>query len=212
MNDAPQYSEAWVKIRLGRCTASRVADAMAKTKTGWGASRENYAWELAWERLTGEPEEGTYQSAAMLQGIEREPEARRLYSFKYDADVQECGFVPHPQIVMAGASPDGLIGDDGLLEIKCPQPKAHGNALRFGTIDGRYIQQMQWQMACTGRRWVDFVSYSRRPPESMRLWCKRIPRDDAMIRELETGVRAFLAEVEEILNDLRKRYPIAEAA
>lgn len=211
MIDAPQGSDAWIKIRLGRCTASRIADALAKTKTGWGASRANYRAELVVERLTGVPAEH-YQSATMAYGAELEPEARAAYSFQYDVDVEECGFCPHSVIVMAGGSPDGLIGDNGLIEIKCPNPATHIETLRTGTIDGRYLQQIQFQLACTDRAWCDFVSYDRRLPAHMRLYVKRIMRDDTMIKELEKGVRIFLAEVEEVLEDLRKRYPLREAA
>lgn len=200
-----QGSEEWLKERCGRVTASRIADLMAKTKTGWGASRANYASQLICERLTGcvQP---SYTNAAMIHGTETEPEARRAYEFFIDRDVQQVGFVPHPSIEMAGASPDGLIGDGGLLELKCPNTATHIETLLLGQIPDKYIKQMQFQMACTGRQWCDFASYDNRLPERMRLYVQRIKRDEALIAEIEGEVRKFLAEIDETVAQLRARY------
>lgn len=206
-----QGSPEWFAARLGKCTASRIADVVAKTKTGWGASRKNYAAQLVAERLTGEPMQ-TYSNAAMQYGIECEPEARAAYSFQCDVDVIECSFFEHPLIKMAGASPDGLVGTAGLVEIKCPNTATHIETLLSKTVDGDYVKQMQFQMACTGRQWVDFVSYDRRLPESMRLFIKRIHRDDAMIEELDAAVREFLREIEMTERQLRELYPMQAAA
>ena len=205
-----QGTEEWMKARLGRCTASRIADMMAKTRTGWGTSRKNYAAELVIERLTGEPAP-KYQNSAMLYGIECEPEARSAYAFMRDIEVEEVGFVPHPSIAMAGASPDGYVGADGLIEIKCPNTAQHLDTLLRETIDGDYIYQMQFQMACTQRKWCDFVSYDRRLP-GLELWIKRVPRNDRLIAELEVEVKSFLAEIDATIDALRKRYPMLEAA
>jgi putative phage-type endonuclease len=190
-----QGSEAWKAQRLGKATASRMADICAQTKTGWGASRANYAAQLIVERLTGTVAE-SYTNAAMEWGTACEPEARAVYSFSTDATVTETGFVPHPDIEMSGASPDGLVGNDGLIEIKCPQSATQIETLLSGAVPQKYILQMQWQMACTGRKWCDFVSYDPRMPENLRLFVKRVERDDAAIRDLENKVRGFLAEVD----------------
>jgi putative phage-type endonuclease len=207
-----QGTQEWMRERLGKATASRISDLMAKTRTGWGASRKNYAAELVVERMTGEPAP-RYQNGAMAYGLECEPEARAAYAFVMNVDVAEAGFVPHPTIDMAGASPDGLINDDGLVEIKCPNTATHlDTLLRPQAIDGDYLLQMQFQLACTGRQWCDFVSYDKRLPEPMRLSIARIPRDDKLIAEIEAAVRAFLAEVDAICKALRERYPIVEAA
>lgn len=196
-----QGSPEWFAERLGRVGASRVADIVARTKSGYSTSRENYAVELALERLTGRRAE-SYQNAAMQWGTETEPMARAAYEATTGVIVTECGSIPHPRIEMAGASPDGLIGDDGLLEIKCPNSATHINTLRSRKPEGKYITQMQWQMACTARSWVDFVSYDPRMPEGLELFVTQIDRDAAMIEDLEREVIKFLAEVDALVAEL----------
>lgn len=203
--DLVQGSDAWLQARLGKVTASRIADLAARTKTGWGASRANYMAQLIAERLTGVPGE-TYTNAAMQWGIEKEPEARAAYEFRFDKSVIEVGFVPHRIIEMSGASPDGLVGDNGLVEIKCPNTATHIDTLLGGSVPSKYDLQMQWQMACTDRSWVDFVSYDPRMPESMRLFVYRVKRDQAKIIELEATVSVFLDEVSSKVEALSKRY------
>jgi putative phage-type endonuclease len=200
-----QGTDAWHAMRRGKVTASRVADLMAKTKSGPAASRGNYMAELLCERLTGESQP-FFMNDAMRWGTEKEPEARSAYSFHTDNDVTEIAFVDHPTIKMAGASPDGLIGTDGLLEIKCPLTATHLDTLATGKPKGSYVTQMQWQMACTGRQWCDFASYDPRLPEAMRLFVTRIPRDPALIAEMEAEVSAFLAELDAKVSDLTSRY------
>ena len=211
MDQIIQGSPEWFAARVGRVTASRVADVIARTKTGWGASRANYMAELIAERLTGETA-ASFTNAAMQWGTEKEPDARAAYEFRADKDVTEIGFVPHPTITMAGASPDGLVGDDGQIEIKCPNTATHIDTLIDRDIAGKYVTQMQWQMACTGRAWCDFVSYDPRLPESMRVWVQRVPRDDVMIAALEKDVIAFLAEVDAKVAQLVSLYERREAA
>ena len=201
-----QRSEQWFAARVGRVTASRVADLMARTKTGWGASRANYMAELIAERLTGQPAE-RFVNAAMAHGTATEPEARNYYAFMTDNAVEEVGFVEHPAIAMTGASPDGLIGDDGLIEIKCPNTASHIDTLLGQAVPGKYITQMQWQMACTGRAWCDFASFDPRLPEPMRMFVRRIERDDKLIMELETEVARFLAELDANVTALTTLYP-----
>lgn len=196
-----QRSDEWFRARCGKVTASRIADLMATTKTGWGASRANYMAQLIAERLTGVPAEG-YSNAAMQWGTETEPQAIDAYQFHMNAEVSPVGFVLHPEILDCGASPDGLVGPDGLVEIKCPNTATHLDTLIKQNIPAKYIKQMQWQMVCTGRQWCDFASFDPRLPEHLRLWVKRVPRDDAMIEDMETHVRDFLSEMQEMMAKL----------
>jgi putative phage-type endonuclease len=190
-----QGSDEWVRARLGKATASRIADAVAKIKTGWGKSRDDYLNELVFERINGVPVP-QYQSADMLNGTMREPEARAAYIFECNIDVVEVGFLPHPAIPMAGCSPDGLVGDDGLIEIKCPKWSTHQETLLYREIPDRYMKQMQFQLAVTGRAWCDYISYSPQWREDLRLKIIRVPRDDKMITYLEAEVSVFLHEVD----------------
>jgi len=208
-----QGSEAWVKARLGKVTASRIADVMARTKTGWGASRANYAAELIAERLTGEPAEH-YVSAAMQWGKDTEAEARAAFEFYTNSDVELVGFIPHPSIAMAGASPDGLVGSNGLVEFKCPHTSTHIDSLLDGAWSNKYYLQTQWQMACTGRQWCALCSYDPRMPAAMRLLVDRVERCPDMISDLEKAVFAFLVELDDKLARLTTRYgaPGAQAA
>lgn len=209
-----QGSDEWKMLRLGKVTASRVADVVAKTKTGWGASRANYMAQLIAERLTGTPAE-SYSNAAMQHGTDTEAEARAAYEFYQGVGVRKICFVPHPVIEQAGCSPDGLIGDEGLVELKCPNTSTHiSTLLGDGAIDSKYLCQMQWQMACCGtsRQWCDFVSYDPRMPENMRLFIQRVHRDDKRIAELEREVAGFLLEMKGKLAALTDRYGLQDAA
>ena len=203
-----QGSPEWIAARLGKVTASRIADVCARTKTGWGASRANYMAELVAERLTGKPAD-RYTNDAMQWGVATEAEARTAYEFVHDCEVELCGFIEHPTIPMSGASPDGLVDDDGLVEIKCPNTATHLDTLLLKAIPGKYILQMQWQMACTGRKWADFVSYDPRLPEPMRLFVERISYVDKLT--LETDVRQFLSELDTKIDALDKIYSFKAA-
>jgi putative phage-type endonuclease len=190
-----QGTEEWFTIRIGKVTASRVADVIAKTKTGYSATRDNYMAQLVCERLTGQKGE-SFSNAAMQHGTETEPLARLSYEVAKNVLVDEVGFVPHPSIIMAGASPDGLVGEDGLLEIKCPNTATHIETLLSQSVPGKYNTQMQFQMACTGRQWCDFVSFDNRLPEELQLFVKRIPRDNEFIKQMEDEVVKFLNELD----------------
>lgn len=203
--DVEQGSDEWKLARLGKVGASMVADATARTKTGWGASRANLAARLVAERLTGAFQD-SFVNDAMRWGTEKEPEARSFYEFVYGVKVDQVGLVMHPKIDMAVASPDGLIGGDGLIEIKCPNTATHIETLLGGNVDPRYLKQMQWQMACTGRQWVDWVSYDPRMPAEMQMFVARVNRDDEMIDELETQIATFLREVDQTCAELVARY------
>lgn len=202
MTEIVQGSPEWFAQRLGKVTASRVADVIAKTKTGWGASRANYMGQLIAERLT-ETVVPTYVSPEMQWGTDQEPNARAAYEWRTDATVETIGFVEHATILMSGASPDGLVGADGLVEFKCPNTATHIETLLSRSVPGKYITQMQWQMACMpGRMWCDYVSFDPRMPEHMSTFIERVPRDDKLIGELEGDVRGFLAELDTKLSRL----------
>lgn len=196
-----QGSPEWFAARLGRVTASRVADVIAKTKSGYSTSRENYCVELALERLTGARQE-SFTNDAMKWGTETEPLARAAYEARTGAIVDEVGMVAHPSIAMTGASPDGLIDADGLLEIKCPNSATHAKTMLSKKPDNKYITQMTWQMICTGRKWCDFVSFDPRFPEHLQLFVTRVERDEEKCKELEAEVVKFLGEVEAMVNQL----------
>lgn len=209
--DFEQGSPDWHAYRCGKVTASRVADVIAKTKTGWGASRANYAAQLVCERLTGTVTE-SYTNAAMQWGTDTEPQARTVYEMMHDVAVQQIGLVQHPSIAMSCASPDGLVGDHGLIEIKCPNSATHIETLLSEAVPAKYITQMQWQMACAGRQWCDYVSFDPRMPGEMQLFVRRLNRDEAFIRDLTSQIEDFLAEVADTIARLKSRYALQEAA
>lgn len=188
-----QGSESWFAARCGKVTASRVADIIAKTKTGYSTSRDNYLAQLVVERMTGKPAE-SYSNAAMQWGTDTEPFARAAYEAKADILVTEVGFITHPWITMSGASPDGLAGD-GLVEIKCPNTATHIQTLLDQKVPEKYITQMMWQMACTERPWCDFVSFDPRMPEKHQLFIKRVNFDKQLVDSLENSVIQFLGDV-----------------
>lgn len=197
-----QRTEEWFKARLGKVTASKVADVMAKTKTGISASRANYLSDLVVERLTGQQAE-FYQNDAMQWGTDTEPQARMAYEAHKKVLVDEEGFIDHPSIANFGCSPDGLIETDGLIEIKCPNSKTHIDTLLSGKAPSKYIPQMQTQMAITGKQYCDFVSFDPRLPEDLQLFIVRVDRDNDYIAKLEEEVVGFLNEVEQTVTKLK---------
>jgi putative phage-type endonuclease len=199
-----QRSNEWFAARLGKVTASRVADVIAKTKTGYSTSRENYMAQLVCERMTGTQAE-SYNNAAMQWGTDQEPLARAAYEAAADVLVDEIGFVIHPTIVNAGASPDGLVGDIGLIEIKCPNTATHIDTVLTDKVPAKYITQMQWQMATTGRKWCDFVSFDPRMPEGLQLFIQRVDFDAEYVKMLEAEITGFLAELETKIEKLNER-------
>ena len=201
MNEVEQRSPEWFASRLGKVTASRVADVIAKTKSGYSASRDNYMAQLICERLTGQQGE-SFTNAAMTWGTETEPLARSAFEAYADVMVEEVGFVPHPSIEMSGASPDGLVGLFGMLEIKCPNTATHIDTLLSQTVPGKYITQMQWQMRCCERQWCEFVSFDPRLPQDLQLFVKRVEFDPEYVAMLEKEVIQFLAELDDKVNKL----------
>jgi hypothetical protein len=208
-----QGSEEWKQARCGRVTASRVHDIVAVTRSGgYTSGRKNYLADLVIERLTGQPAP-SYQSAAMLYGIETEPKARFAYALAKGVEIDEVGFVSHPTIAMAGCSPDGCIGWNGLVEIKCPNTATMLEVLLGGKPDPAYIDQAQFQMACcSGRQWCDLVTYDNRLPEPMQMHVLRIERDDKAIAKLNIEVEQFLIDLDATVDLLRKRYMQDQAA
>jgi putative phage-type endonuclease len=199
-----QGNEAWKMMRLGKITASRIADIMATGRGGKpSATRENYLTDLALERLTGSLTPEGYTSAAMEHGKELEAIARAEYELRTGADVDEVDFIDHPDLPNAGASPDGLVDPDGLVEFKCPLPKTHLATLRSREIDRPYMLQMHWQMACARRRWCDFVSYCPQFPDSLAMVVIRVEWNDELGRAITDAVIAANDEIENLVRELR---------
>ena len=201
-----QGTESWFADRLGKVTASRLADVLAKTKTGYSASRTNYMTQLVLERITQTRGE-SFSNAAMAWGTEQEPFARAAYEAQTGQMVEEVGFMPHPTIEAAGASPDGLVGD-GMVEIKCP---SSSTALEVwlthsqggNPVDAKYYAQMQWQMRCADRVWCDYVVFDPRMPTKAQLFIFRVERNDDWLKIAEDEVLKFLAEVDAKVKSLK---------
>ncbi len=203
--NSAQESQDWLQQRAGKFTASRASDLMAKTRSGPSASRGNLIALLVAERMTGHPVE-TYQNDAMRRGQELEAEARDAYSFATGNAVEEVGFVAYAALPNTGCSPDGLIGDDGLLEVKCPASMAkHLDAILRGSHADEYRWQLQHQMMVTGRQWVAAVSYDPRWPEHLQLAIKTVQRDEEAIAELAAAIREADAEIESFITALEAK-------
>lgn len=207
--DLEQGTLAWKDARAGNVTASRISDVMTKPRKGNKESsvRANYRAQLICERLTDKSQENEYQSYDMRRGTELEPFARAEYELRHGVMVNKVGFVKHPTIKMAGCSPDGEIGIDGLLQIKCPKNAIHLDYLLTGIVPVEYRSQMWFEMACTGRQWSDFVSYNSNLPDHLQLFVVRLKRDDGEIAIIEEEVLKFNAEIEEIIVNLPKSSP-----
>lgn len=198
-----QGSNEWHLLRLGKVTASRIADVLSKGKSGESASRRNYRTELVVQRLTGLPGE-SFSNAAMEHGVRTEPKARTAYEVEKQQFVEQVAFIDHPSIEWFGCSPDGLVAD-GLIEIKCPNSTTHVDYLADNKPPAKYIPQMQCQMAVTGRQWCDFVSFDPRLPDDLQLFVVRLERDQEYIEAMEAEVKKFLSEVDEMFTKLKER-------
>lgn len=204
MNDIEQRTDDWFAARLGKVTASSLHKVLARTKTGYGADRANYLTQLVLERVTNSKAEG-YVNAEMQWGLDQEPFARAAYEAHTGVLVDEIGFMPHPTIEMSGASPDGLVGDSGMVEIKCPSSKTALECwLSDDPVESKYFAQMQWQMACAGRDWCDYVVFDPRMPQKAQLFIYRVNRDNEWLATTEKEVVKFLAEVDAKVAALRK--------
>ena len=201
-----QGDALWQQIRCGKVTASRCGDVIATTKKGEAAARRDYREELMVEILTGEPYPQSAAFARQVQwGKEQEPFARAAYEMQRDVLVETCGFVLHPDVARFGASPDGLVGEDGMLQIKCPTTRTHLGWMLGGVIPVEHCPQMLGEMACTGRAWCDFVSFDPRLPSHLQLFVRRFERSDSLIAQLETEVVHFNREIDEVLAALPQK-------
>ena len=198
----PQGSPEWLAARAGKVTASRISDVMASKTT---AAYRDYRAQIVAEILTGQPQESGFTNAAMQWGTDQEKFARVEYELACDWTVDEIGIVLHPTIERGAASPDGLVSTNGLVEIKCPKTATHLQTLIDKKQPRQYKNQMLWQMACTGREWCDFVSYDPRLPEDLQLFVHRFDRDEKRIAEIEAAVKQFLSEVNEMIDNIRKK-------
>lgn len=207
-----QGTPEWLAMRLGKLTASRMADVLATTKSGPSASRKNYLAQLVAERLTGQPAE-SFSNAAMVWGTEHEPLARAEYEILTDCSVEQVAFIDHPKIEWCGASPDGIVASSGLVEIKCPNTATHIDYLLGQKPPAKYVPQMLLQLACTGMGWCDFVSYDPRMPEEHRLFVVRFEPKQSEIEAVEEAARAFLDEVQQTIERLNGiKHELREAA
>jgi len=200
-----QGTPEWRQQRVGCVTASRIKDVLAQGRgSAKSATRENYLTEKVLESLTGEPvEDDISRFPDVAWGIECEPLGRAAYEAHCGVLVSEVGMILHPRIAQAGASPDGLVRTDGMVQIKCPKTKTHLAYLLAGGVPAEYQPQMQWEMACTGRAWNDFASFDPRLPHDLQLFVARLKRDDAAIAAYESAVEEFLSEVSATLARLR---------
>lgn len=199
-----QGTVEWHMQRLGKVTASRIADVLSKGRSGESAGRKNYRVELVVQRLTGLPGE-SFTNAAMEWGTNTEPKARFAYEAEKQHFVEQVAFVDHPSIEWFGCSPDGLVNDDGLIEIKCPNSTTHIEYLTDQKPPVKYIPQMQCQMAVTGRQWCDFVSFDPRLPDDLQLFVVRLERDQEYIEAMEVEVKKFLSEVDKMFTKLKEK-------
>lgn len=195
-----QRSEEWFKIRAGKITASRICDIMP-SRNGYPAGRQKYISQLIAERLTGEIQE-SYTNEAIQHGIETEAKARQYYEDETSNPVTEVDFIDAPDGSMSGASPDGLVGDDGMIEIKCPNTSTHIDTLLGEPIPKKYLYQMQWQLYCAGREWVDFVSFDDRLKEAP-IFIKRVKKDESMILKIKYEVDLALKEIDEHIKKIK---------
>lgn len=207
MIDHQQGTAEWRQSRCGFVTASRICDVMRKPRRGQteSTSRKAYMAQLVAERLTGKPQAQEFESWDTRRGNELEPIARAEYEIKRGVMVATVGSVPHPSIALASASPDGLVGEDGMVQIKAPRTHVHLDYLMAGTVPAEYRPQMYFELACTGRKWSDFVSYDQTLPDHLQLFVVRLNRDEAEIALIETEVLRFLAEIDEIISKLPRK-------
>lgn len=196
-----QGSSEWFRMKAGKFSASNMGKL---TAGGKGITRKKYLYKIACERISGEYIH-THQTSDMERGNELESVARQAYQELTMEPVETAEFVIHPDIPYAGASPDGYVGDDGLIEIKT---RAYHIQLDFilgkQGISGANMKQMQFQMACTGRDWCDYVSYSSEVPKNQKICIVRVKRSDEEIKQLEGAVRRANDEVEEIVKALKE--------
>jgi putative phage-type endonuclease len=200
-----QGGELWKRARIGRVTASNIADVMAKGKSGEAIGRYKYKVKIVAERITGVAQE-SFSNAAMEWGVEQEPFAAMAYDVSRETMSERTGLWVHPDINWLGASPDRLVGEDGLLEIKCPNTTTHLTNIFENRVPSEYIKQIQCQLWVTGRQWCDFVSFDPRVGKRNELFVCRVQRDDSLIETMRTEVLQFLSEVDSLVNQLESNH------
>ena len=199
-----QGSDSWFKARMGKVTASKLSDLMRKTKYGESTYKTRLRMELAIERITGKSASPNFMNQAMHDGVEREPDARKLFEAITGKEVALCGSFDHPEIVNTSASPDGLLrGENAVLELKCPPHVTHAKNLLSDKMPKNYEYQVQWQIACTGSEYAYFASYHPDFPKDLRLKFVKVEKDVKLIAELEKAVREFDVEVEDLINKIK---------
>lgn len=201
IRDIQQGSDEWLELRLGKITASKLSDVMSKGRgSAPSKTRASYMLQLAAEKLTGQPED-SFSNKYMEWGNECEPQARSMYEFDSGNDVEEVAFVEHDE--WFGVSPDGLVGDNGLLEIKCPKTTTQIERYLAGVFPSAYKAQVQGQLLATGREWCDFVSFDPRISGEASYFCIRVERDEDYLKELSASISAFKDELIEMLGKLK---------
>jgi len=198
-----QRTDEWFAARLGKVTASRIIDILTVAGKPEPAKRRIYRTALICERFTGKREQG-FTNDAMQRGTDLEPVARSVFEMQRNVTVVEVGFIDHPTVPMSGASPDGLIDDKSIIEIKCPQPSTHLDTMMDKKVPTKYIPQIQWQLACTGRELCYFTSYCPEIGNGLELAVFEVPRDDSYINMLETEVERFNKEIEQYIIQLKE--------
>ena len=200
-----QGSDSWYKARMGKVTASKLSDLMRKTKYGESTYKTRLRMELAIERITGKSASPNFMNQAMHDGVEREPDARKLFEAIAGKEVAECGSFDHPDVVNTSASPDGLLrGENAVLELKCPTHVTHAKNLLSDKMPKNYEYQVQWQIACTESDYAYFASYHPDFPPELRLKWVKVEKDNDMILALENAVREFDTEVEDLITKIKK--------
>jgi hypothetical protein len=199
--DCEQGTEFWKQLRSGLVTASRCGEMISTTKRGESAKRRDYRTELVCEILTRQPYPHVV-TKEMQWGTEQEPFARAAYELERDVLVETCGFVLHPDISRFGCSPDGFVGDDGLLQIKCPTTFTHLTWMMAQTVPLEHMPQMLAEMSCTGRSWCDFMSYDPRLPAPLQRFICRYERNEQFVSTIEAEVVKFNSEIANYISQL----------
>jgi len=200
-----QGSDEWFAARVGKITASRLGDIMRKTKWGEATYKAKVRLELAIERITGKSASSVVMNQAMRDGVDREPDARKLFEAITGKEVALCGSFDHPDIVNTSASPDGLLRDENaVLELKCPTHVTHAKNLMSDKMPKNYEYQVQWQIACTESDFAYFASYHPDFGKDLRLKYVKVERDDEVIKSLEEEIRAFDISIEDLIIKIQK--------
>jgi len=200
-----QGTDEWLAARRGNVTGSRIKDVLANGRGGGESlTRKKYIYQIALERVTGITPD-SYKSDAMERGNILEPDAVAVYEWQTGNVSDEVGFVYHPTIDRYGASPDRLIGDDGVIEVKSVMPHTHIDWMKAGVVPSEHKKQMQSEMDVTGRKWCDFVSYCPELPIEIQLFVVRLDRDEDFIKEMHEKIAIFLKEVDDMVDWIKKR-------